>query len=795
MALAVASVAVLVEIDSKARPSRESALFLSKTALASSELAADSLMTMRNRPRASPLNSELLLGLELMDGDLGAAQEAFKLLATEDGLGFVKNLTDRQVPTATSTVSALALWATDLRPFFKLITHHRAVDCASLEQEVSAIFNFVYGVGGARMERVFKFVTQLLPTPPTEATGRLSSSIEAIELSLDVLSKILDCNTMAIVDDKLSALTKIFSAAVNGLSRGGKDFSHLQSIKFLEYIRLRLDVGAEIGTLRDRPTEQVVRDQFVLRRDLLGRLSADGRRHDNDHANITKIQILPTYEEIVSPRCLQSEYLPTTDPSQWHVPGIRGRLDREFRLLREDTVGQLRDAVKETLTAITERQTGQASRGKNTTRTYTYESPTPESINMDRFGGLELVVRCNQPSALKNLNPKRREEWWSHSKRLQKGALVCLVDATGAVLFCVVSASTLLSVASDTKRSRASWNGNGRNDSNQNQTLPENARTLSDNEDFFYVSLQLAEPTNPNLTRVLRWYRNPNSTQVLFSCKPDIAIMSGRTLRSAANSAAAKISQATTPTKATPPKPAPKKSTKPPPPKTTPATTTATKTPKPPPRPANDPPTLLFPTPAAFDAWLATNGTTTPAGLFLQITKKSAPGPASLTYDQAVDTALCHGWIDGQRRALSATAFLQRFTPRRKRSVWSARNVAKVGVLEAEGRMREAGRREVEEAKGDGRWEAAYGGGVEVKVPRELEVVLEGNERARRGVHQMAFAHTKDLLAAFEGVACVVGAAVFETGVALACMEMRMVLDGKGRGQGKDEEEEDEDRS
>lgn len=203
--------------------------------------------------------------------------------------------------------------------------------------------------------------------------------------------------------------------------------------------------------------------------------------------------------------------------------------------------------------------------------------------------------------------------------------------------------------------------------------------------------------------------------------------MSGRTLRSATNSAAAaKLSQA------------PKRSKNPPAAKPKPATsTTATATPKPPPKPprttTTDPPTLLFPTPAAFDTWLATHGTTTPAGLFLQITKKSAPGPASLTYDQAVDTALCHGWIDGQRRALSATAFLQRFTPRRKRSVWSARNVAKVGVLEAEGRMKEQGRREVEEARGDGRWEAAYGGGGEVRVPRELEGVLEGNERARRG--------------------------------------------------------------
>lgn len=127
---------------------------------------------------------------------------------------------------------------------------------------------------------------------------------------------------------------------------------------------------------------------------------------------------------------------------------------------------------------------------------------------MNKFGGLELVVRCNQPSALKNLNPKRREDWWFQSRRLQKGALVCLVDATGAVLFCVVSASTKLSVADDAKRSRSSWSDRDGKDSNQNQTVPENARTLSDDEDFLYVSLQLAEPTNPNLSQILRWYRN-----------------------------------------------------------------------------------------------------------------------------------------------------------------------------------------------------------------------------------------------------------------------------------------------
>src|SRR3954447_18575205 len=106
---------------------------------------------------------------------------------------------------------------------------------------------------------------------------------------------------------------------------------------------------------------------------------------------------------------------------------------------------------------------------------------------------------------------------------------------------------------------------------------------------------------------------------------------------------------------------------------------------------------------AAWRAWLGENHAD-PAGVWLVLAKKGTEEPTSLTYDQALEEALCHGWSDGQVRRRDETTYRQRFTPRRRRSSWSKRNTAAAARLQAEGRMRPAGHAEVERAKADGRW-------------------------------------------------------------------------------------------
>jgi uncharacterized protein YdeI (YjbR/CyaY-like superfamily) len=111
-------------------------------------------------------------------------------------------------------------------------------------------------------------------------------------------------------------------------------------------------------------------------------------------------------------------------------------------------------------------------------------------------------------------------------------------------------------------------------------------------------------------------------------------------------------------------------------------------------------------------------------GVWLRLAKKGTAEPTSLTYDEALEEALCHGWIDGQVRRLDERTFRQRFTPRRARSAWSKRNVGIVERLASEGRIKPAGAAAIERAKSDGRWEAAYAGQAAIEVPADLASAL-----------------------------------------------------------------------
>ena len=137
---------------------------------------------------------------------------------------------------------------------------------------------------------------------------------------------------------------------------------------------------------------------------------------------------------------------------------------------------------------------------------------------------------------------------------------------------------------------------------------------------------------------------------------------------------------------------------------------------------------LTFASQADWEAWLEEHHAGSD-GVWIKMAKK-ASGIPSVDWDEAVDVALCFGWIDGQRKGLDETWFLQRFTPRRARSPWSKRNVGKIETLTAAGRMRPAGVAEVERAKADGRWDAAYDGPKTMKVPPDLQAELDADPEA-----------------------------------------------------------------
>jgi uncharacterized protein YdeI (YjbR/CyaY-like superfamily) len=138
---------------------------------------------------------------------------------------------------------------------------------------------------------------------------------------------------------------------------------------------------------------------------------------------------------------------------------------------------------------------------------------------------------------------------------------------------------------------------------------------------------------------------------------------------------------------------------------------------------------VYFQSREAWEAWLDEHHATAPEA-WVKIAKK-ASGIPSVTYDEAVEVALCYGWIDGQMRSLDQDFYVQRFTPRSRRSRWSKLNRDKVLRLIETGAMKPAGLREVELAKADGRWDAAYDSPTTAAVPDDLRDALARNRRAK----------------------------------------------------------------
>jgi uncharacterized protein YdeI (YjbR/CyaY-like superfamily) len=133
----------------------------------------------------------------------------------------------------------------------------------------------------------------------------------------------------------------------------------------------------------------------------------------------------------------------------------------------------------------------------------------------------------------------------------------------------------------------------------------------------------------------------------------------------------------------------------------------------------------------AWRRWLGRNHARD-AGVWLTLAKKGSRGPTTLTYDDALEEALCHGWIDGQVQRNDEHTYHQRFTPRRQRSSWSQRNVGLVQRLQKEGRMRPAGLQAVAAAKADGRWQSAYAGAASIEVPADLAAALATEPKAAK---------------------------------------------------------------
>ncbi|KAK4996795.1 hypothetical protein LTR66_003664 [Elasticomyces elasticus] len=398
------------------------------------------------RPLGRELANFFQTALKLANGDPGVRQEVVLEMASEGGLRRVMELTDQDFARIPDD-KLKDVFYTQILPFFQCISHPDVLASAILERHVGTIYNYLFGYGGARALAIYGCVARLLSglslddSIAGEDAAFAYPASSSFDICLKALSMIVDINGTAQVTEGFQPIVETISACFSAEALRTSDPVISRARKSLRRIEQRLGLGVAIpetstNAHRSGPGDDAQQPKFALTTDPPGDLSSEGPRHDNDHQNIRHIRIMPTAQEVQS---LRNEYLPTTTPAQWHVQGLRGLLDRHFRLLREDTVGQLRDAVRVEL----ERLRPGAARGSHReeigARTTTYANVFISHVALDKHKGLEIAIAFAQRKPLINKTLKQREEWWEQSKRLGGNALICLLSSQGCLVFCTVS--------------------------------------------------------------------------------------------------------------------------------------------------------------------------------------------------------------------------------------------------------------------------------------------------------------------------------------------------------------------
>lgn len=347
----------------------------------------------------------------LIETDAETMQNVIQTLAEEQGLRVIFILLQQNFEIKKKE----CIFTSQVMPFLEIITHVNVLSSLILTKHVGTIYTSLFGLEGCLAARILGKLCDILERPAADETNA-----RRLEVSLMFFSHIVDLNSTAMIQQSLHNVAKRFEDTFCAMliTHGETDLH--QSRASLDRLQRRLEVGNSIpkASSVQRPKE-ATRHPQVLQRE------GPGGRHSNDHASICDIKIMPSYEEISS-TC--SEYLPVNDPTQWHLGGLDGLLDRNFRLLREDTVGQLRDTVHKTID------------NPSKVNSRVYHGANVADCRFYWLAGLQIEVKFPQPTDLQGKPTAEREAWWENSKRLQPGALVCLVNQnTTKLLFCTVA--------------------------------------------------------------------------------------------------------------------------------------------------------------------------------------------------------------------------------------------------------------------------------------------------------------------------------------------------------------------
>jgi hypothetical protein len=398
-------------------------------------------------PLGNRLSEFFQQAFELVDSGVETLQEVVTLLTSEGGLLRIDELLSQ--PFTSLGPSQLGkVIDQQLLPFLKIFTHGRVLGSILLRARVITVYNILYSGNGTGERAISLFAvlaTHLSNYTIIHTSGEAyehggnddGKITETVDTVLAALSMLVDVNTAAQTETGFVAIAETFATLLNGLP-ARVAYQMRNAKKNLEKVRQRLSIGQNIQTSHSKRRHVGARAVFQLARDMPGELSEQGPRHDNDFVHISEISILPTLDEMQSPR---SEYLPVTNAREWHLGGIYGLVDRHFRLLREDTVGQVREAAKIELERLQNPKVRANNSGlkHQSARTHVYHDVEIITAAFDEYHGAQVVMRFPQIQAKRQQTVASCKEWWNSSRRLGPDALICLLSSEGLATFFVVA--------------------------------------------------------------------------------------------------------------------------------------------------------------------------------------------------------------------------------------------------------------------------------------------------------------------------------------------------------------------
>ena len=460
-------------------------------------------------------------------------------LATEGGLARVAELTAMPLG-GLAFEEQVSCFEQIILPFCSLLTHKHAMSSLLLENAVGTVYNFLFGPSGQRAISFFQSLARLLHDMSDHVGLTRDLLLTSLSSVLAVLAEVLDRNQTACINLELHRIIDVFFACIeDSTTEVAKDIKTQPAYRNFQKIQTRIAMGAAMPSWQ--PALAVhgrTPAAFDIRQDLPGCVAGGGPRHDNDHANICRIKIMPTAEEIASD---YPEYVPASDPQTWHRQGIQGLLDRQFRLLREDTVGQLRDSVRLAGERLRDSKTGDldlSSKSHHGTRMFLYSGVSIADVRFDKLKGLLIYAEFDQPSVVSRMNTRaERLFWWCNSKQLITDSLLCLTDSRGRATFLSVveRGDDIRDNRGQQKQSTpnpadipASW----QTVDDANTLEQEEVRTLSNNRKRAVITLKLVETKDEDISHILGRYRNPEPVNLALVEFPGVLLPSFRpTLR------------------------------------------------------------------------------------------------------------------------------------------------------------------------------------------------------------------------------------------------------------------------